>query len=275
MMKHCKNLIIAICAAMLVGCNSSKQQGQSGATTTDTRSLNEHYEALVSTYSDWENVSIPLKLELKEPKRISISGRAVMVRNKEIMISLRFFGMEVASLYLTNDSVFLTNKMQKYYAAENINALRGDFPVSIGDVQDLLLGQAFVLERGTLEKSTKKHVKLNQMGEYWSIMPKKFPQGAEYAFAISGDDKLQAFSVSHNDMAPLLCKYSNHAQTTAGTIAKSAEISLSASEIKLDALIRWESDKAKWNTENVRQWKKPKGYQRVSGEALFKALSEM
>lgn len=256
----------------VTGCRSSKQVTPTTPTVDDERSLLQHFDALAASYTDWEDVNIPVRLEMEAPKQMSISGRATMVRGKSVLISLRVLGMEVANLYITNDSVYATEKIHKYYIAEDINSLRGGFPVSINDVQDMLLGQVFLLERGRLEKSMKKQVNLSEMGEYWSILPKKFYNEVEYAFGVSQSDELKALSVYRHDVTPLVCQYSNHTNSNAGIIAQNVKINLSTGKIAVKATIKWDAESAKWNTGKPSVWKMPKGYKRLSGEALLKTL---
>lgn len=272
-MRYIYSAILCLVLLTIAGCRSSKQSATLSPESDGERSLSEHFNALTSSYAEWEDVNVPVKLELEEPKQYSISGRATMVRGKSILISLRVLGLEVANLYITNDSVYATEKIHKYYLAEDINSLRGKFPVSINDVQDILLGQAFLLEHGRIEKSMKKQVKLFEMGEYWTILPKKFYDDVEYAFGVSSDDKLMALTVYRKDVTPLVCQYSNHVSSSAGTIARVSNINISTGKMAMKATIKWDAEKAKWNTGKQNVWKMPKGYKRISGESLMKTLS--
>ena len=271
-MKNLYSIILCMTLLTVMGCRSSKQAPSTAPMVDDERSLSQHFDALVSSYVDWDDVSVPVRLELEAPKQMSISGRATMERGKSVMISLRVLGMEVASLYITNDSVYATEKIHKYYIAEDINSLCGKFPVSINDVQDMLLGQVFLLERGRLEKSMRKQVILSEMGEYWTILPKKFYNEVEYAFGMSQNDELKALSVSRNGETPLVCQYGNHSNSKAGMIAQNVKINLLTGKISVKANIKWDAESAKWNTGKPSVWKMPKGYKRISGEALLKTF---
>ena len=263
-MKKLYSIILCVVLLAVTGCRSSKQTTSTTPTADGERSLSQHFETLAASYTDWEDVNIPVRLELESPKKMSISGRATMVRDKSVLISLRVLGMEVANLYITNDSVYATEKLHKYYIAEDVNSLRGEFPVSISDVQDMLLGQAFILERGRL--------KMSELEKYGTIIPNKICDDVEYAFCVSKEDKLTIFSVCRQGEIPLVSQYSNHVETAAGMIAEKTKINLSAGKTKLDATIMWDAESAKWNTGKPSAWKMPKGYKRISGEALLKTL---
>ena len=68
-----------------------------------------------------------------------------MQRDRSVHLSLRFLGMEVASLMVTRDSIFALYKLERLYFAESISDLLGGFPATVGNVRDLLLGRAFIL----------------------------------------------------------------------------------------------------------------------------------
>ena len=104
-------------------------------------------------------------------------------------------------------------------------------------------------------------------------MPKKNYNDVEYAFVVSGDDKLEIFTVCHQGVIPLLCQYSYHVESPAGMIAQDAKIEISAGKSKMSASIMWDTKNAKWNTGKKNEWKAPNGYKQVSGEALIKMLS--
>lgn len=88
----------------------------------------------------WSDLYVPVKLELTEPSRMSISGRATMVRDKSVYLSLRMIGMEVATVYIDADSIFATEKMNRQMVGVDYDRVMGR--LTIGELQDLLLGDS-------------------------------------------------------------------------------------------------------------------------------------
>lgn len=88
----------------------------------------------------WTDIYVPVKLELTEPSRMSISGRATMVRDESIYLSLRMIGMEVATVYIDRDSIFATEKMNKQMLAVGFEDALGK-RMTVGELQELLLGE--------------------------------------------------------------------------------------------------------------------------------------
>lgn len=118
-------IIICVCAALgSVSCRTTKNLG--GKTTAD---------------SEWHDLRVPVKVALRSPMNMSLSGRATMVRDSMVNISMRVFGMEVAVAHLTADSVFFVDKHNKYYFAEPLDALLGSHKMSVGRMQDIILGK--------------------------------------------------------------------------------------------------------------------------------------
>ena len=52
-----------------------------------------------------------------------------------------------------------------------------------------------------------------------------------------------------------------------------AKVSSNTKKQQLKASIKWNADKAKWNSGATPKWKAPKGYNRVNVEALLKAFN--
>lgn len=266
-------ILVAFSLLSLVGCKTSKQ-----VTTPDydgrSLTLSEHFDVLTSSYEEWQDVNIPMKIELTEPQKISISGRAIMVRDESVMLSLRFLGMEVLNIYMTDDSIFATDKIHKYFLAENLKSITAGIPMTINDVQNMLLGQAFLFENGTLTKSMRKQVILSQMDEYWTILPKNTVGDIEYAFGVTKNDKLRALTATRGDVTLMQCVYDDDTQSPAGVISQSVGITAMTSSKRLNVNIKWNSDAAKWNVGNLRKWSAPKGYKRIYADTLLKMLSE-
>ena len=63
-----------------------------------------------ATAAAWHDLYIPVSVELRKPVAMSVSGRVTMVRDSAIFVSMRVFGMEVATIYANTDSVTVADK---------------------------------------------------------------------------------------------------------------------------------------------------------------------
>ncbi len=105
------------------------------------------FDMLAASYAPWHDISAPIKLEMRQPSKISLSARAVMVRDSAVSISIRVFGFEVGSLYADKDSVIAIVKPNKLAYAQNTSKLLKAAGLTFGDLQSALMGQMFARQR--------------------------------------------------------------------------------------------------------------------------------
>ena len=277
------HFILCLCAIFAMSsCRSSKTVTTTPAPSTNTTHnihhtdtaaiLASHLSDVASSYKSWNDVEMPIELELISPRNLSISGRATMVKDKSIYISIRVLGFEAANIYINNDSIHATYKLNKLYIAENTAKLLKGYAVTIGDLQDLLLGRAFVLGKGTIKNSD--DVDLDLSSSTWTATPKCDIKGVEYKYTFStNDNALKLLTVLIQGASPVLCDYSDNIDSEAGMIAQMLVISANVKKQQLKASIKWNADNAKWNSGATPKWKAPKGYNRVDVEALLKAFN--
>lgn len=89
---------------------------------------------------EWQNVVMPVRITLRSPKNISFSGRATMIRDSVINLSMRVLGMEVASVNVTADSVWFADRFHKYVFSESTQRVLGSHQLTMGQMQDILFG---------------------------------------------------------------------------------------------------------------------------------------
>ncbi len=99
--------------------------------------------ATLPTGAEWTSVYMPVKVALTKPTAFSLSGRATIERNRGIDVSMRFLGMEVASMTLVNDSVFVLDRYHKYAFAEPLRSVLGSRydKYTVADIISILFGQ--------------------------------------------------------------------------------------------------------------------------------------
>lgn len=234
----------------------------------DKKELNNLFSSLTERYGDWKDVKVPLKLRLKSPTSFNISGNMTMVKDESIYLSLRFFGMEVASVMVTTDSVYALYKMDKIYMAEDISAAIEDFPAAVGNLQSLLMGQAFQLGEYGLQAS---RCSLAGTGREWMITPGGAPAGVNYEFAVAlPSNQVRTMSVTIPDRKPIVALYSDYQFTPTGAIAGSTEIYTETEKAALDVEFEFNYAKAEWNAGDVKRFSIPRGYRRITKADLVK-----
>lgn len=267
-MKQLKIIIIMVALLGVAACRSSKEP----AATIDysSSSLEQRFDSLAARSLDWSRVNLPVSLDLRQPASLSASGRAYMRRGEDIYISMRFLGMEVATIYLNNDSIFGSDKINKRYIAEPISSVLADASITLSDIQDILIGRAFINAQGTVLPSSIKDVKLSAADDFWTITPKKRMAGADYSFDISNEsNNLQAFNILRQGKR-ITCNYSDPAETIHGLFMSTANVRTEISGKKLDVSIKWSWQSAKWSVDESVRWRMPKGYKRVDPMMFLK-----
>lgn len=270
--------IVIVLLSVLSGCRSSKSLiGQSGLDYS-TMTLDERVHEVAAANIPWTQLNVPLKLSMKSPEKLSAGGRIYMRRNHDIYITLRVLGMEVANMYVNSDSVFVADKVHKYYIAESIDKIFAGASLSIGDIQDALLGRAFVNNRGTLTDSLLQYVDVSDTdGKSWTVAPRSKINGTigyYFRFADS-DNALKSFnadtgskqySFSYSDPATVGDDGSRFMQRLA--------IKTKAGKTDINATLTFDFDKVKWTVPESARWRTPKNYKRIDPRALSKALAE-
>jgi len=228
---------------------------------------------LEAGYKDWDNVKVPVTLRLKSPKKFSVGGTLTMQRDVSIHISLRFLGMEMASLMVTQDSIYACYKLQRLYFAESIAGFTGGFPATVGNVQDLLLGRAFALGDKEL---TEVQCSLSGNGETWTAAPANGPDGIGYSFSIdTPTNNVETLDVSLPLRKPIEVRYSDFMLSASGPMAATADLSASTRKTTFSGRLSIDADRAEWGRGNVRQWTVPRGYTRVKASDIMRMISNL
>ncbi|MCM1077541.1 MAG: DUF4292 domain-containing protein [Bacteroides sp.] len=236
------------------------------------KELKELFGLLESSYQPWESVKMPVTLNLNSPKSVSISGTLSMQRDRSIHMSFRFFGMEVATLMVTDDSIFASYKLERIYFAESIRDLLGGFPATVGNVQDLLLGRPFIIGE---ETPTLSRCSLDGNGTTWTITPDFSPAGIGYGFTVdTPTGNVELLTVNLPSRAPITAAYSDFAVTATGPMAGTSFISARGSSAKFEGEIDLNPRKAEWGQGFGKEWTVPKGYTRVRAEEIMKKLTK-
>lgn len=97
---------------------------------------------------EWHNVTVPVKVELLQPKKMSLSGTATMVRGEYVLISLRFFGFEVGRVCVTpTDADVVLKQPSKIWLHESVDKAIKKLGIDFVTLQETLLGDRTVLKK--------------------------------------------------------------------------------------------------------------------------------
>lgn len=274
--------VALMAAAMLGACSSSKKaaddrnQPASEVNVTPVASPTSVITTLAEGYGDWSDVSMPVKVNLLEPKYMSVSGKAVMVRGKEIYISLRVLGFEAGGIYVDRDSVYIYEKLHKVMLAEPMSRVSRATGLTLGDIQDAILGRVFVSGEGTLDASSVRRFKLSAADGLIAMAPDKKQKHFAWLFNVTDSEQpsLRSLTVDAAGIAMLECTYTQAFETVAGFVAPGVTLDAAYGKRKVKAGLDWSLSKAQWNSGATTRWKKPRGYTRLDFNKIVRMLAK-
>lgn len=210
-------------------------------------------EMLRESYVPWSYVEMPVRVELRSPKKFSVSGTAKMVAGESVLVSLRFFGMEMASLWLTADSVQVIVKPMSVYYKEDITTMTATAGITVADLQDLVMGRVFEVQSGA-------------------------PFTADFfaSFDAGGAAVLDSVTVTPAEHRGVTVDYGAPEVSPCGPVASTFGASTTVRGHDIDFSCRWDVDRAKWNTgKTLTAPHVPADMRRLTTDDLFKILKKL
>lgn len=268
-------LPVAAVAILLSGCRHQKSVTGPAYTDASGLSLQQRAAFVASCNQPWEELNVPVKIAFKSPQKLSVSGRVYMRRDSDIYVTLRVLGLEVANIYIDNDSVFAADRIHKYYVAEAVSDIFAVADLTIGDIQDAMLGRCFINGKGAFSDAMLGDVKLWLSDRHSWVMASRS--------AIAGDTEYQfQFSDSDNTLTALIfnvagkhygCNYSDPADTRAGRFMQCLSIKTNVGKTAIDATVNYDFGKAKWSVPNSARRHHYDNYHRLTRSNLSKAFA--
>lgn len=291
-MMNKKLVFLSCCSAVLAllllsACGSSRKAAKSGEYPIEntgeviTADPKAEFRTLADSYSPWTDVSVPVRVSMTQPSKFSCSGVLKMRNGKDISISMRMFGFEVASLYADTDSVIVCVKAMDMYFRESIAGLSDKYGITLADIQSLLLGQAFVPGKGAV---TDKDISRFDIGDMqktgFSFVPKDMPVGLEWSYTVLSAQgavpRLVCMSIEPRGLMPVDCVFGQTSSTPAGVVASSLEFATQVKTRNVEAAVSTSMDRADWNGGvNISKPKIPRKARRVTGDDIFKMLKSL
>lgn len=272
-------LLSVLILTLLGSCSTSRESASATINppvNADYSAFSSRYTALLSSYGTWQDVKMPVSVHLDKPVSIGLSGQATMVNGKSIHLSLRLLGFEVAAIYVTRDSIFAFEKRGKRYIAESLSGIIQNYPVTVGNLQSLLLGRPFMpgdrlLTTADADLFSFRNAADKDLPQAWLM---SLDATAAVVTWIVNDNKLAATAVAGGLTGDnsLTVTYGNPQQTKAGMVASEAEFTVNAGSRDIQATLEWNLSRASWNTGKTTPWKIPRGYKRISSRDIMSLL---
>ena len=245
-------LLSVVTIMMLESCNTKKGISEDQKYM-PTATVQQRYNEIIAGYKEWRTFTTSAKVSVSMGKSLSSNAQFSMEKDKWISLSIRpFLGIEIMRLYINNDSAFLVDKTHKAVVALGLKQFTGEIPVTVGDLQDMFMGRAFLLGSGTLDDSNRNNVNMlvNDNNGNFTVVPKRKTAGFNYGFTFSPANELQQLLITIDGDAnqPWEVNYSGVTGTEKGNVVQAMQLimALNAQELALNAA--FDINKIKWDT---------------------------
>lgn len=274
-----RSLFAAIVCIAVASCSS--QRGHTGADAATGATPPAWQEApqvsqLADAYNEWSTFYAPFSVRLSRPVSFNFSGRATMVYDKAVNLSLRMLGMEVGVVYLDKDSAIVVDKFHKYYVSAPISSVTARTAITLSDIQSILLGQAIYPGKGSLSriKNVDELFSSAKEGDNLILTPRRSPKGATWYLTLAPGPVLHRLTVEPDGMQPFNAVFSGIVNSVAGSVASEIGITGMIGKKEINADIEWKMNSAEWNSARTVSKPNLRGYKRLTLSDLIKAAGK-
>ncbi len=277
---------LMLMAALLIlsGCHTGRKavtgSGTSGtAAVMDKRQMAAAFDSATAHYGEWASVRVPFSMKI-DGMRMSLSGNAYIVRDSLIYLSAKFLGMEVGVVAITPDEVTVVDKYHRIYLAEPTSTLTGIFPLTIANIQDILLGHCFVPGDNASEggKNLRARMTLQADSAGWTASTGSMRgalRGLECTFDFSGTDNTLSAMHATLDGRTITASYGEPEKVGGTCFASEVTVTVPTSSRKsYSGSLRWQLHRAQTGALPP-ALRIPSDCRRVDASSLVKEIKSM
>lgn len=273
--------IVAVLA--LSACRSNKEAVQGDVIYNDvpaasSSDLTARYDRTVDAYRPWQTFVANGHIDINAGHQLGSNVQVKMVRGKSIFISLRpMLGIEIGKLLVTNDSIFITDKVNKVFVADDISKFTLGLPLGISMLQDIVLNRPFSLRGGTLTSSDHRSVTLAKAdtGAGWTATPSDQLPGITYSFNFNDRNRLTRLAVKPKVGKAVNVDYSDFFDLPQGTLAGNVSFDASIMGTAVAFAIDYDHGSVRWDTPVNNDKATRSTYRRVSLVEYLRIIRKM
>lgn len=274
-----RSLFMAILCIAVASCSSQRAHTGADASTgatTPARQEAPQVSQLAGAYNEWSTFYAPFSVRLSRPVSFNFSGRATMVYDKAVNLSLRMLGMEVGVVYLDKDSAIVVDKFHKYYVSAPISSVTARTAITLSDIQSILLGQAIYPGKDPLSriKNVDELFSSAKEGDNLILTPRRSPKGATWYLTLGPGPVLRRLTVEPDGMQPFNAVFSDIVSSVAGSVASEISITGMVTKKEINADIEWKMNSAEWNSARTVSKPNLRGYKQLTLSDLIKAAGK-
>lgn len=248
----------ALLLTLLAGCRSSSGTSAPGTYSPADGSIppQQLWSELAGSYGAWTDVEMPVKLSLRSPSSMSLSGQVTMLAGEAVGISLRKLGFEVAKVYFDNDKVIVLSKFLRVAWTESFDKVTRSTGLTVADLQSALLGRVFVPGRGVATARSQRDFEITVVPAdstgvvAWSAAPRG--AGGLLSFAMryaAGQSELRELEIAVPGASrpAVTLSFDAPEATEAGPVASGINVEAEVSGRPVAASLEWKPGRSKWN----------------------------
>ncbi|MDO5570867.1 MAG: DUF4292 domain-containing protein [Bacteroidales bacterium] len=235
------------------------------------------FSSVISNTLDFNTLQSKINIKLNAGSTSqSVSGTIKIIRNEKLQISIApIFGIELAKIEISNDSIKIVDRINKRYLVESISEYREALPVDIRfeTIQSLLLNNIFIPGKEQLSEKDFSSFSWRTESDGQVFGKVKNQKLFNLDFALNRDNELTRTSVSTNKGENNLdWKYSQFQPFNGIYFPYKSEINYSDKKNKCDIVIGY--SKIELDNNINLNFNIPSSYKKIDFADIFKSLTK-
>ncbi len=259
--------ILLILLSMMLFATSCRTTGdgyKAVALKIDNRDTGLRLKSITDGYRQWQTFTAKGRFSITGSEEMSASMQMRMTCDRYIYISLRGgMGIEGGKIFITPDSLYIIDKINKCYVADEISTFTAGIPITLGSLQQLLLCRTFGSPDALPADADGRFSATTGAGD-----------GAEYRFNFNRHNLLDLASATSNDeLASCNVGYSGYIDTRQGGIlATSIAIISQMQGLQITMQAEYSPESITWNRPLDDRLSIPASYRRADTRILLQQL---
>lgn len=264
MLHHCRHILLSLLAlAALTTCRTAVESYRPVQLVADQRQAAVRAEAIASNQAQWQTFSAKGRFAITGGEEMSASMLMRMVRDRYIFISLRGnMGIEGGRIFITTDSLYIIDKVNKCYVADVPAVFTAGMPVTLGQLQNVLLCRTF---------ATGSNAQVSEANEYGDFSTSIVADdGTTFNFTFDCFNLLDAMMAVRSDgLASCAAGYDDYVETDRGVVATSLSIISRSRDFKIAMEAEYSPSSITWDKEADDTLSIPSSYRRIEAYTML------
>lgn len=187
--------VICLLSVVVFTTCKPKQRIVYSTTPVEDKAYNELFKDVINHEFPYRTFTAKLNMGMTSgTQTFSSKANIRIVKDEALQISVQpLFGVEVFRFYISPDSVFLLDRMNKRYVLESMDVLKEHFPVGFDyyTMQSLFTNALFVSGKSEINAGDYRSFNYDRTSDQnFQMTAKDDESGIDYSFTVNGDDRI-------------------------------------------------------------------------------------